>query len=522
MNASENRQPNRGSMISRKRSSRSVLSGDDGFARAHKSSQVHKPGLSYSLTVWLVLSFFLFVTQDLRGQTVKVYISSKAGDRLASKPDLQFAPGVPQADGVFTVNDAVKYQEIDGFGASLMEGGIIALNTVPADKQEDVLRALFDAQSGAGFTAMKTPIAGTDFQSAGPWYTYDDTPGDVEMKNFSVERDFAPNGVGTYILRARKYGSFALQSPMDYPPDWMLYDVKKRQDVDPKYYPALAKYYVRYLEEYKRHGIVIDYLSLFNEPESVYTKIKYSEIRVLLRDFVGPAVQQSGLSTRIMLSEAPERGEAYTRYPAVLDDPAARKFVAVMPYHGYDFKNFDKIAKLHAKYPDLALWMDEICYAYEAGYPRSKKLPIYEFDDGDFWGNEIFNDLEAGTSAWIYWNAILDETGGPWAISPIHGNPDPNEQHPVVIINKNTHEVSYTGLYYYLAHFSKFVRPGAVRVQTTGGVAGVRAMAFQAKDGGYVAQLMNSSTKDAAANVVSNGRTVHVTLPPRSITTLRW
>ena len=138
------------------------------------------------------------------------------------------------------------------------------------------------------------------------------------------------------------------------------------------------------------------------------------------------------------------------------------------------------------------------------------------------WGNIIFSDLEAGTSAWIYWNAILDETGGPWAISVVHGNPDPNEQHPVVIINKRTHEISYTGLYYYLAHFSKFVRPGAVRVQATGRLAGVRAMAFLAKDGGHVAQLMNSSAKDSAVNLVSGGRTVQVDLPARSITTLTW
>ena len=137
---------------------------------------------------------------------------------------------------------------------------------------------------------MKTPLAGTDFQSAGPWFTYDDTPGDVELKNFSVERDFGSNGVGTYILRARKYGNFALQAPMDYPPDWMLYDVKKRQDIPPKYYPVLANYFVKYLEEYKKRGIVVDYLSLFNEPEEVYTKIKYPEIRVLIRDHLGPAL----------------------------------------------------------------------------------------------------------------------------------------------------------------------------------------------------------------------------------------
>ncbi len=369
---------------------------------------------------------------------------------------------------------------------------------------------------------MKTPLAGTDFQSAGPWYTYDDTPGDVELKNFSVVRDFGPNGVGTYILRASKYGHFALQAPMDYPPDWMLFDVKTHQDIQPKYYPVLAKYFVRYLEEYKKHGITIDYLSLFNEPEEVYTKIKYPEIRVLLRDFVGPAVQQSGLSTKLMLSEAPERLFAYRRYPVVLDDPEARKFVSVVAYHGYDFKHFDKIAELEAKYPSLPFWMDELCYAYEAGYPKNKKLPIYDFDDGDNWGNIIFSDLQAGTSAWLYWNAILDETGGPWAISPIHGNPDPNVQHPVLIINKTTHDVTYTGLYYYLAHFRKFVRPGAVRLETTGKAKGVRVMAFQKPEGGVVTQLLNSGKVDAEVNVTYHGHTLHLPLPAWSITTASW
>lgn len=460
----------------------------------------------------------------LQAQTVKVYVSSKAGERLARKPDLQFTDTQAAGAGVvFEIKDSVKFQKIDGFGASMMEGGIITLNTLPADKQEEVLRTIFDPAKGAGFTAMKTPIAGTDFMSAGPWYTYDDTPGDVEMKNFSVDRDFRPNGVGTYILRARKYGSFALQSPMDYPPDWMLFDVNKNQDVNPKYYAALAKYYLRYLEEYKKRGIVIDYLSLFNEPLTVYTKIKYSEIRTLLRDFVGPALQKSGLTTKIMLSEAPERIEAFKNYPTVLDDPAARKFVAVVPYHGYDNANYDKIAALKAKYAEFPFWMDEVCYAYEAGYPRSaKKLPIYDFDDGDHWGNMIFSDLEAGTSAWIYWNLILDETGGPWAISPIHGNPDPNEQHPVVIINRTTHEVTYTGLYYYLAHFSKFVRPGAMRVQTTGAGKGIRVITFQTKEGGFVVQALNSANADSEADVVWHGRSLHLKLPALSITTLMW
>jgi len=454
-------------------------------------------------------------------QSVRLVVSSRAGDRLAAKPPLQFAKGRSAKEAAFEIMDSVSYQKMDGFGASLMEAGIIVLNDLPAEQQESVLRSLFDATQGAGFTAMKTPIAGTDFMSAGPWYTYDDHPEDLELKHFSIARDLGPNGMVTFIKRARRYGNFALQAPMDYPPDWMLYDVKTHQDIDPRYFPTLARYYVRYLQEYEKQGITIDYLSLFNEPD-VYTKIPYTSIRELLRDHVGPQLKQSGLRTRIMLSEAPDRSDASKNYPLVLDDPEARRFVSAIPYHGYEFNDYEKIAELHKRYPEFPLWMTEVCYAYEAGTPASLSLPVYEFEDGDFWGQQIFNDLENYASAWIYWNMILDEKGGPWAVSPIHGNPDPNIQHPVVIINRKTKQVTYTGLYYYLTHFSRFVRPGAVRVQTTGSAKGVRVISFRTPDGGIVSELMNSSKEDTAINLVFHDRTVQIILPAVSITTASW
>jgi glucosylceramidase len=149
-------------------------------------------------------------------------------------------------------------------------------------------------------------------------------------------------------------------------------------------------------------------------------------------------------------------------------------------------------------------------------------LPRYDFEDGDFWGNQIFNDLEIGAAAWIYWNMILDEQGGPWSISYIHGNPDPNAQHPVVIVDRHRKKVTYTGLYYYLTHFSKFVRPGAVRVQTTGLYDGVRVISFRSADGHMVSQLMNSRNWEVDANLISRGRRLAIKLPAISITTALW
>lgn len=466
-------------------------------------------------------AFLLMVAGIASSQTVSLFVSSKAGDRISAKPEVQFRSGQSAGPASFEVNDAIQYQKIDGFGASLLEAGIVTLNALPPDHQEKVLRSLFDPNEGSGFSAMKTEIAATDFQSAGAWYTYDDNPGDLELKHFSIARDLGPNGMATFIKRARKYGNFLLQAPMDYPPDWMLFDVSKNQDVDPKYFPTLARYYVRYLEEYQKQGIFIDYLSLFNEP-GVYTKIPYTKILVLLRDHVGPALERSGLKTRVMLSEAPDRDDAYRNYPTVLEDPLARKYVAAVPYHGYDFKDYSKIAELKKRYSDLPFWMTEVCYAYEAGTPRSLPLPVYDFDDGDFWGRQIFNDLESGASAWIYWNMILDEKGGPWAVSPIHGNPDPNEQHPVVIVNRQTKRVSYTGLYYYLSHFSKFVRPGAVRIQTAGALDGVRAISFRGPDENFISELMNSRKEDVEVSLLFHRRLVRITLPAVSITTAIW
>src|ERR1019366_8645758 len=258
----------------------------------------------------------------MRGQEVKVYVSSEAGARLSAQPGLHFESQSKAQAAVFTVKDSVRYQKIDGFGASLLEAGLMCINTLPANKQEEVLRALFDPQQGAGFSAMKTVIGATDFQSAGPFFTYDETPGDVAMKSFAIARDLGPNGEITFIKRARQYGKFVLQAPMDYPPDWMLTNVQdqKKQDVDPKYYDALALYYLRYLEAYKKNGVFIDYLRLFHEP-GVYTKINYNEIRELLKNHVGPLLAKSGIKTKIQLSEAPTRENASQNYHLALDDP---------------------------------------------------------------------------------------------------------------------------------------------------------------------------------------------------------
>ena len=132
-----------------------------------RSRRVCRSGKPYATFLALL---FTTALPPLWGQEVTVYVSSKAGDRLSAKTPLRFEAAAAKVPD-FQIDDSVKYQTIVGFGASFLEAGLVVLNALPPAEQEAVLRALFDPKTGAGFSAMKTTIAGTDFMSAGPWYT---------------------------------------------------------------------------------------------------------------------------------------------------------------------------------------------------------------------------------------------------------------------------------------------------------------------------------------------------------------
>jgi glucosylceramidase len=434
---------------------------------------------------------------------------------------LHFVEESARLESGFRVDDATAYQKIDGFGASFLEAGSACLQSLDASAQEAVLRAVFDAQQGAGFSAMKTVIGATDFQSAGPFYSYDDVPGDRKLLHFSIARDLQPTGSIPYIKRARQYGNFVLQATMDYPPDWMLFDVQTNQDVNPRAFPVLARYYLRYLRAYKQNGIFVDYLSPFNEP-GIYTKIPAEKIRDLVRDYVGPLFAKEGVETKIQVCDFGNRDDAAKSLPVILDDPAVWKYVRSISYHGYGFKDHDKIATLHERYPGLPIWMTEVDHSYGTDTPRSQPLPRYDYEDGDFWGAQILSDLESGASAWIYWNLILDERGGPYLLSEVHGDGPDNYQHPVIVINRRTKQVTCMALYYYLAHFSKFVRPGAHRIRTEGAVAGVHCIAFKSPAGGMITEVLNSQTRQIKTELRWRGKALEIILPSLSITTCLW
>jgi glucosylceramidase len=470
----------------------------------------------------LVISTLLVNVQCQRSKDpdITVFSSSQDGDRLTKKTNVQFTPDKELSLPEIKIDEGTRFQKIDGFGATFNEAGMICLNSLNSEAQDKVLKVLFDPESGAGYTLMKSPIAACDFSSAGPWYSYNDTPGDTLMEHFTIERDLGPNGLIPFIKKAYKYGKFEIEAPMDFAPDWMYYGMQKKEEknIKPEYYNALADYYIKYLQAYAANGVTINNIVLFNEsvcdtcPDHGYSSVTYKEMGDIIKYNLIPQLQANKLTTKLILGETCFRYSGLELFPVVLDDPEARKHINKLAVHGYDWDKFSSLTNLHERYPDLPIWMTEICYV---------KMPVYEFSDGEFWGNMIMNDMKNWVSGWIYWNMILDQDGGPWLTSPEHGDPDPNRQHPVVIINRNSKEVTCTGLYYYLAHFSKFVRPGAYRINCTGGISSLNFVGFLNPDGSIILNVINNGD-ETDCKISWNNKMAIQRLKAHSITSISW
>ena len=242
---------------------------------------------------FIVSVIFCIQCQGPRDSAIAVYSSSQDGDRLTQKEKIQFRSDKESSLPVIQVDEKIHFQMMDGFGASFNEAGMICLNSLDSEAQDKVLQMLFDPDSGSGYTLMKSPIAACDFASAGPWYTYNDTPGDTSMEHFSIERDLGPNGLITFIKKAYKYGKFEIESPMDFAPDWMYYGMQKKEEknIKPEYYNALADYYIKYLQAYAANGVTINNLVLFNEsvcdtcPDHGYSSVTYKEMKEIIKRF---------------------------------------------------------------------------------------------------------------------------------------------------------------------------------------------------------------------------------------------
>jgi glucosylceramidase len=199
------------------------------------------------------------------------------------------------------------------------------------------------------------------------------------------------------------------------------------------------------------------------------------------------------------------------RANVIYNDPEASKYVWGMGFHWYETwaggqPMFENVEKVNEAYPSKKLLFTEGC---NERFDPAK----YQFwPNAERYGKSIINDFNKGTVGWTDWNILLDQTGGPnhvgnFCFAPIHAD-------------TSTGELIYTPSYYYIGHFSKFIRPGAKRVSTTVSRSLILSTSFLNNDGKMVTVVMNQSNQRITYNLFVGLEKTVVDIPARAIQTL--
>jgi len=250
-------------------------------------------------------------------------------------------------------------------------------------------------------------------------------------------------------------------------------------------------------------------LSLQNEPlyetkDYPGTLMLADQQRDLIAHYVGPALRKAGLNIGIL---AYDHNWDHPEYPeAILADPASAQYVLGSAFHCYG-GDVSAQGKVHDEYPDKGLWMTE-CSG--GAWQKGNLLAITE--------KLVIESTRQWAKAVVLWGLALDDKNGPHAGGCASCR-------AFVIVNRSTqpHSVTYTADYYAIGHASRFVHPGAVRIDSSElSQAGIENVAFKNTDGSIILLALNNADTSQDFSVCWHGKSFKTSLSAGSVATYEW
>jgi glucosylceramidase len=396
------------------------------------------------------------------------------------------------------------YQTMDGFGYTLTGGSATVLRGMAPTNRASLLRELFATDSTwLGVSYLRVSIGASDLSDQ--VFTYDDVPGDVSLSQFRLAPDSMLISVLKQVLTINP--SIKIMGSPWTAPLWMkTVNTAKGGNLQPQYYDAYARYFVKYIQQMAAEGIHIDAVTLQNEPlyggNEPSMLMDATEQANFIKNNIGPAFAAAGITTKIIAYDHnPDRPD----YPlAVLGDAAARPYVEGTAFHNYGGSLSSALAQVHNAYPTKGLYFTE--FWTKAPGDMVTDLPGH------------VRELEIGaTRNWaknvLEWNLASNASYGPRTPG---GCPDCLG---AVTIAGNA--VTRNPAYYTVAHSSKFVRPGSVRIDTDT-PTDLPNVAYKTLAGKKVLVVLNSSTSPQQFNIQYKGKTVTSALAGGSVGTYVW
>ena len=450
------------------------------------------------------------------GKKAVVYTTAEGTDlRLSATDTLTFTDfGQPlETQPSLFLDPAQRFQTFLGIGGSFTDAAAETWAKLPSGRQDELIKAYFDPVSGIGYSFGRTNMNSCDFSS--DMYTYVEE-GDKELKTFSIAHD--EKYKIPIIRKAMKTagGNLLLFVSPWSPPAWMKdnNDMLYGGTLLPEFYQSWADYYVKYIQALEQSEVPVWGLSVQNEPMArqtwescIYTA---EEERDFIKNYLGPTLHKNNMAGKKLIAWDHNRDQIYHRASTIMSDPEAAKYVWGIGFHWYEVwtggRQYENVKRVAESFPETNLLLTEAC-----NYPFNWET-IDQWQWGEQYGENMIHDFNNGAVAWTDWNILLDETGGPnhvknFCFAPVHAR-----------VNEGT--LHYMNSFYYIGHFSKFIRPGAERIISSSSRAQLLTTAFINTDGTIALVVMNPTDEEISYRLYIGNQAAVTTSLPHSIATL--
>ena len=451
------------------------------------------------------------------GTRAVVYTTADSTElRLTPTDTLAFKPSEPTSEGkVYVFVDPRRtFQALIGIGGALTDAAAETFAKLPPARQDELIAAYYSTDRGIGYTLGRTNINSCDFSSAS--YTYVDE-GDKDLTSFTIAHDLQfkiPLIKRAMAASGNRLKLFA--SPWS-PPAYMKsnHDMLHGGTLLPEYYHAWALYYTKFIKSYRAAGVPLWGITIQNEPMATQTwescVYQADAERDFLKNHLGPVMAQEGTSDVNIMVWDHNRDLIVQRAQTIFDDPDAAKYAWGIGFHWYEdwsggtqmYGNVELVSRL---YPDKHIVFTE-------GTPANFDSTAYgRWSLGEAYGKSMIYDFNSGAEGWTDWNILLDERGGPnhvgnFCFAPIHAD-------------TRTGKLIYTNSYYYIGHFSRFIRPGARRILVSPSRSALLTTGFVNVDGTVAVVVMNPAARPSQYSLVVGSSSVELTARPHSIQTV--
>lgn len=438
---------------------------------------------------------------------VAVWLTRKDGTMLLEKQpnEIQFqtmANSLP----TLALDESKTFQSIEGFGYTLTGGSAEVILKMEATARHLLLQELFsNASSAIKINYLRLSIGASDLHEAP--FTYDDMPSgelDLDLKEFSLVKDQAVLTLLKEILALNPQLKI-LATPWSAPP-WMKDNASFiGGHLRPAYYKVYAQYFIRYIQEMQQKGFQIEAITPQNEPLNSHNNpsmlMTADEQNTFIKEHLGPALKQAGLSTKIIIYDHNcDRPD----YPiSILKDELTRAYIDGSAFHLYA-GDISCLSTVKEVAPDKNLYFTEQ-YTSSTG----------NFGDDLVWHlkNVVIGSLRNHAKTVFEWNLASDPNFKP------HTKGGCTSCKGALTIQGN--QVTRNVAYYILAHAAKFIPRGAVRIQSSG-LTGILSVAFKTPDGQKVLLLLNDGQENRSFQVRDGDKHFTFTLANSSVATLVW